>query len=469
MVSPPTKNWPLGRIIIGHGSRLQCGLKDFFEAQRVQKPIVIDTSWLDVGHSDELVSFVPAKGTHGWKVLIASPLLACIIIAGAKSGNDDFLTIQKKLEKRFLAAAPGKEYSPPYPWDGDLTTIEIANSYGDTKEGEVEKLQKRIDMYCRYPVMAGLGLQPSDFIDLPVWFAYGVPVTPDSTNMLILSNGGQKLCVLADPAPEGGLVNPQKKSPSDLDDHSGRLKGYMEWRLKEDASGIKSKEVKFLFQDPVELHLNKGEFHCGSNQIPTQSAVEMEYKWWEKKPAKDPAKPEFDKPYRSKVPEKAKARYTFQFKLSVQEGEFTKEDTKETYTVKRAAREKWPLVVTLESDSETADADAKVGKKELAGFATARTKQLNAFQIISGTPVLDKWRKSVKWATNNVLEKKPTGNVVSLVKKEEPAPAPVEDEAEEEPKSACRSSGCDCSGFKPGDGAKRFTCQECGHATFDHR
>ncbi len=72
------KSYPLGRQFRGSipsfhpdGSFLK-----MMEAQSVQPPLYIDTSWLDVGHVDETISFVKASTPRGWIVLAADPTLA---------------------------------------------------------------------------------------------------------------------------------------------------------------------------------------------------------------------------------------------------------------------------------------------------------------------------------------------------------------------------------------------------------
>ncbi len=88
MVSPPVKGYPWGRIICGdNGSGAyneQHGVfepwKPFLEAQEVQKPLYVDTLWLEVGHSDEIISFVPNVKGSGFKVLLASPRKAYEIL-----------------------------------------------------------------------------------------------------------------------------------------------------------------------------------------------------------------------------------------------------------------------------------------------------------------------------------------------------------------------------------------------------
>jgi hypothetical protein len=81
VVSPPTPKFPFGRIIcgsIGKGGLPQW--ERFLYAQRIQAPLKIDTSWLDVGHSDEIVAFVPNVKSGGFKMLLASPRQAYKIL-----------------------------------------------------------------------------------------------------------------------------------------------------------------------------------------------------------------------------------------------------------------------------------------------------------------------------------------------------------------------------------------------------
>jgi hypothetical protein len=82
MVSPPVAGYPWGRIICGSGAA-KGGLgtwENFLKAQRVQRPILIDTDWLSVGHSDEIVAFVPkvtgsGAGGRNFRMLVTSPRL----------------------------------------------------------------------------------------------------------------------------------------------------------------------------------------------------------------------------------------------------------------------------------------------------------------------------------------------------------------------------------------------------------
>ncbi|MBK8694933.1 MAG: TolC family protein [Deltaproteobacteria bacterium] len=62
-VLPPYAGHPLGRLFHGNVAERSSDpvLREFLNAQRVQGPVLeVDTSWLLVGHVDEVVSFIPA-------------------------------------------------------------------------------------------------------------------------------------------------------------------------------------------------------------------------------------------------------------------------------------------------------------------------------------------------------------------------------------------------------------------------
>jgi hypothetical protein len=90
VVSPPVQDYPFGRIICG--SIEKGGIADwkrFFKANQIQDPLEIDTSWLLVGHSDEIVAFVPvvagaAAGGANFRMLITSPRRAYEILKDAQ-------------------------------------------------------------------------------------------------------------------------------------------------------------------------------------------------------------------------------------------------------------------------------------------------------------------------------------------------------------------------------------------------
>jgi hypothetical protein len=70
----PTQTHKLGRIV--YGNTMTVRMVDFLKAQQVQTPIIVDTSWLDVGHVDEVLGFTNIPN----QVVVADPRLAYEII-----------------------------------------------------------------------------------------------------------------------------------------------------------------------------------------------------------------------------------------------------------------------------------------------------------------------------------------------------------------------------------------------------
>ncbi|HEY2368356.1 MAG TPA: protein-arginine deiminase family protein [Polyangiaceae bacterium] len=72
------KDYPLGRIF--RGNIPSFGPDPTFikmmESQAVQPPVYIDTSWLEVGHVDETISFVKTNSPRGWTILVNDPAMA---------------------------------------------------------------------------------------------------------------------------------------------------------------------------------------------------------------------------------------------------------------------------------------------------------------------------------------------------------------------------------------------------------
>ena len=73
-VSPPVPNHRLGRAVIGSNS----SVTGFIDNQGIQTHIDCDTSWLVVGHIDEVITFVPYGGS--FKVLVADTDLAISLL-----------------------------------------------------------------------------------------------------------------------------------------------------------------------------------------------------------------------------------------------------------------------------------------------------------------------------------------------------------------------------------------------------
>lgn len=85
-VSPPTGADPFGKVVVGEGEErgMDMPLRNFLRAGAAVQPVVtLDTGWLEVGHVDELVAFLPGQGRRGHAVLRASPEIAMALMERA--------------------------------------------------------------------------------------------------------------------------------------------------------------------------------------------------------------------------------------------------------------------------------------------------------------------------------------------------------------------------------------------------
>ncbi|MGW0531170.1 protein-arginine deiminase domain-containing protein [Streptomyces sp. NPDC003032] len=82
------KSYPAGRIIQGYradsGSKPAKSMRTFLSSQGVQAPLLLDTSWLAVGHVDEFVQFLPAGTERGWRIGVADPAAGVELLRKAK-------------------------------------------------------------------------------------------------------------------------------------------------------------------------------------------------------------------------------------------------------------------------------------------------------------------------------------------------------------------------------------------------
>ncbi|NXJ29166.1 PADI1 deiminase, partial [Dicrurus megarhynchus] len=246
-VSPPVtvqgKEYPLGRILIGSsfprlgGRRMAKAVRDFLVAQKVQAPVELFSDWLQVGHVDEFLSFVPAPDRKGFRLLLASPS-AC------------YQLLREKQEEGFGEAAmfQGLEKVPK------PTINEILANEG----------LRRFNNYAQVHLSVHPSVHPSlcpsippDIIDIPQLFVLtgsrADALFPDMVNMLVL---GRHLGI---PKPFGPAVG-------------GRC--CLEQRVREllEPLGLSCTFIDDFFS----YHVLAGDVHCGTNVRRKPFA----FKWW---------------------------------------------------------------------------------------------------------------------------------------------------------------------------------------------
>ncbi|MGA1876025.1 MAG: protein-arginine deiminase family protein [bacterium] len=365
MVSPPTQNDPFGRILYGGNDGPHvCHAAPFYRAQRLQHPLRLDSTWLRVGHVDEMLTFV--RGADGqYKALLISPRLGYLMLWAAASdlGHDSadaLINWAVAANNRCIQAGPFNEdtFRQELPADGDRVAVpDPPVTYGllgafaadpgppadhnrfvvfHTKETEqarpfdnrnqgpfmraIRAVARRADSIFEVRVHASrylqvqLGMQvPLDangrlaqsedniasthpfpygqlrlvqtsidgtrrllreelgfaddaIVDVPCLLTFEagawVAVTADSVNMLVLAHGNGSRCLI--PKPFGPIY-----------DGVYVFQRYLErilngWHI----------EHSFLVDDL--FHVDEGEIHCGTNQVP--QPLPAERAWWLQEP-----------------------------------------------------------------------------------------------------------------------------------------------------------------------------------------
>jgi protein-arginine deiminase len=257
LLPPYTKgdeSYPVGRIF--HGSGILQETKEFYAAQKVQPPFTVDSSWLIVGHVDEVFSYVPANTPRGWKLLVGSPRLARTMLEQA--AMDGFGDVQMFVGK--------KSYSGFMLVDAVKSISEVLAS-SDVMQWSQES-QAEIDSMLA-GVQTEVGLADDEIIEIPYLFeddgVWGkVAYNPGTANLLAFGD----YVVHADPF--GPNINGEDMFKKDLLDRLGTPA----LGLGKAGQGLSV----FFADDWYTYHINLGEVHCGSN---VDAPPPADAKWWE--------------------------------------------------------------------------------------------------------------------------------------------------------------------------------------------
>jgi protein-arginine deiminase len=217
------RRFPFGRVLVGKQRELSMhpAVMKFLEAQGVQwPPIVVDTSWLAIGHVDEVVNFVPAKAAAGFKVLLPSPKAARELLDGL---------LAKGLEEAMVFEGTEDEMTI-----GELRLTIASTSENLAIDEAVGRVQERLKRE--------LNLEDSDFVMLPALFQRGVAVIPNAVNSMAVN---------------GDLLVAEPRGP--LLDGKDVFENAIRAALTECS-------VRVVFIDAWDAyHTSAGEIHCGTN------------------------------------------------------------------------------------------------------------------------------------------------------------------------------------------------------------
>ncbi len=174
---------PFGKILLGdtHTRPVNSDYRRFLQAQKVQPVLPVDTSWLAVGHVDEIFIFVNApsrpSGAKPYVLLMAWPDVAMRLLQMVehKPGVTNLFRTKIDVEPSGMGesvAAIITRYAPGTDPDRPLKT--------NPHQRKVEAIAQRM--------RRGLHLRGSDIIRIPVLYTEGLPrtfaYTPGMVNLL---------------------------------------------------------------------------------------------------------------------------------------------------------------------------------------------------------------------------------------------------------------------------------------------
>jgi protein-arginine deiminase len=244
------KSYPLGRLLRGsvpsfHPDKTFAAM---LEAQKVQPPVYINTSWLLVGHVDETVSFIKVDSPRGWALVVNDAAMAKKMLEDAQAaghGGEKLFVGKKWLDDN------GKEYSAEATIDAVLMDADVMK----TSQEAIAEVDAQLDI-----IKSETGLTDDEIIHIPYLHmsiqGYSIAYQPGTVNGIYLSDK-----IFGAPAPHGPVIDGQ-----DI------FKAQMEGAFSE--RGV---EVKWI-EDWDLYHRLSGEVHCGTNTVRKVPDTE---KWWE--------------------------------------------------------------------------------------------------------------------------------------------------------------------------------------------
>nr|XP_036580102.1 arginine deiminase type-3 [Colletotrichum truncatum]KAF6787934.1 arginine deiminase type-3 [Colletotrichum truncatum] len=257
--------YPAGRIIQGkHFEKLPAeAMTAFLNGQELQKPLLLESGWLLIGHVDEFVQFLPSDKTGlGFTIAIADTTSALGALKNASTaGNggvraisfngsvDDAFTVSKEELATTIEQILANE------------TFHQVNAYA----------QKHLDANLE-TLLAEIPIAREHVIRVPVLFKdLNIDGLPSHTDVVMKD---EWLVASFSPAAINGIVlGKHYLSPKPWGPVVNGVDVF-ETAIKE-AYGRAGMTVSFV-DDFLSHHVGLGEIHCGSNTF-----RETDVKWWE--------------------------------------------------------------------------------------------------------------------------------------------------------------------------------------------
>jgi protein-arginine deiminase len=244
-------SYPLGRLLRGSVPSFypDKSFSKMLEAQAVQPPVYVDTSWLLVGHVDETVSFLKVNSPRGWILLVNDAAMARQMLkAEQMNGNG---SVQMFVGKKWIDFdAWPREVSAAITIDAVLNDTDVMNE----SAAAAAEVDAQLDIIKRETGITDAEIVRVPFLHEPVDGA-SLAYQPATVNLLSINEHN----VLA-PDPFGPVIDGKDIFKTQLEDALAPYKIIVHW-----------------IDDWNLYHRYAGEVHCGTNAaraIPAEA-------WWE--------------------------------------------------------------------------------------------------------------------------------------------------------------------------------------------
>ncbi|SES21383.1 protein-arginine deiminase [Lentzea xinjiangensis] len=272
---PPHRGHGLGRPLYGSTpERMPDPTFTTLIGSQYADPVVIDTSWLIVGHSDETVHAIPARNSRGWTLMVADPRLALDVLRqAARDGHGAAVLFEG-------TSATEKP------------TVDQALADAAFLERN-EKAARHIDTQLAV-LTAETGLAGHELVRVPVLFEEFTWRQLDAATDRLTASGQLTREMVADlrdrmkagAAPESLMVAQSAGIPNGIslgggvfgapDPHGPKAGGVdLFKRTTEQALAGTPVEVRWI-EDWDFLHMGAGEVHCGTNTLRDPARAD----WW---------------------------------------------------------------------------------------------------------------------------------------------------------------------------------------------
>ncbi len=249
-------SYPYGRIITGSGVLPETWA--FYNAQKVQGPtLVVDTTWLCVGHVDETMSYVPATTPRGWKLLLADDKMA----------KEMFEKAVKEGKKNVVF--PGRNGYVGDKYESMEQTAEDILKNADLLQASQEANVATAGQLDT--VKKAIGLTNDEIVPMPFLTEnisdFGgtckLAYQPGTANSMVMYND------VYVPKPFGMIIDGKDVFETDIVTRFSDPAA----KLGADGKGLKANFV----DDWYGYHINMGEVHCGTN---AEMGPNPLLKWW---------------------------------------------------------------------------------------------------------------------------------------------------------------------------------------------